>query len=93
MFPINISITLIGLILFELLVIIPPEKWELTIKEVRQGRFPANHGLLDMEKFLIQELLSPEPYDRPDNLADLIAGINHLMEIEKGRNVLNNWFI
>ena len=43
-----------------------------------------------MEKNLIKELLSPDPPDRPDDLAQIIDVIDYLIETVKGRINLNN---
>ena len=71
-----------------MLTIIPNDKWSYTITAVRLGRFPSKHGLRDMEKYLINELLSPLPQDRPADIDDIISVISLLMKKEQGNNTI-----
>ena len=78
--------------MYELLNIIPRDKWLDTIIGVRQETFPGNNTLREMEKGLIEVLLSEEPQDRPHDLSQVIDVITYLIETEKGTNELE-WLI
>ena len=75
-----------GIILCELLTIIPTNKWKECITKVRHGQFPPGNGLSEIEKNLINAFLSPDPELRPYDLEDVMDCVDHIMESNGGLN-------
>ena len=70
----------LGLILFELLTIVPVDQWREVILDVRQGIFPSNHGLKEDEKSFITALLEPNPENRPNDLDEVLDAAEYVIE-------------
>ena len=68
-----------GIILFELLTIIPSAKWYNSLITLKHGGFPPQSNLQEVEKRLIRHLLSSNPEDRPKSI-DLIDIVATLMQ-------------
>ena len=66
-----------------MLTVIPVETWHGSIIELRKGNFLPQSNLRDMEKRLIEHILSNSPDDRP-SIADIIQVASFLEGNEEG---------
>ena len=64
--------------------IITPENWKEAFFGVKQKEFPPNHSLREDEENLINELLTPEPENRPNDLEEIIDVADYLIENHDG---------
>ena len=62
-----------------MLTIVEKSQWGTTITELKQGRFPDNNNLEEMEKRFIKRIMSRNPEDRPKDVREVIGVIDHQM--------------
>ena len=60
-----------------MLTIIEIGQWVKTLTELKQGRFPDNNNLEEMEKRFIKRIMSRNPEDRPKDVTEVIGVIDH----------------
>ena len=71
-----------GIILFELLQLIPAYDWDNAISGLRKRMFPAYTTIKDTEKRCINALLSEEPARRP-SITDILGFVETQVETRK----------
>ena len=80
-----------GIIFFEMLTVIPVEKWQSSIIELRKGKFLPQSSLRNMETRLIEHILSNNPDDRP-SIPDIIQVASFLEGNEEGYQKYKDMF-
>ena len=63
--------------MFELLIIIKRNKWRDTITEFKQGKFPPNNNLEEMETRLIKRIISQDSRDHPKDVSEVLDVIEY----------------
>ena len=76
-----------GIIFFELLTIVQKESRIAALTAVRQGIFPSNNGLNDIEKCLINHILYPDEKKRLKQISQIIETVEDLAE--EGKTTLH----
>ena len=80
----NLNPAFVGIILYELLTVIPEEDWTKRILSTREGGYLQDKNLLENEKSLLGALLVSDAAYRPSDVQDVIDVVEILRDNYNG---------